>query len=101
MDTVLALQVRHGLDVRVAGDDLHLLHVQGGHRGEIRTGEPLKQPLAVVGVAHDVGLDEAQLRGVELHLLDVVLRAVGDHGRDLGAGAVGGDMAWASTVPKP
>ena len=87
----LALQIRHGLDVRVTGDDLHLLHIQSSDSGEIRIGEPLKQPLAVIGVAHHVGLDEAQLGHVHLHLLDVVLGAVADHGRDLGSVAVGGD----------
>lgn len=73
METVLPSRSATDLMSGVTGDDLHLLHIQSSDSGEIRIGEPLKQPLAVIGVAHHVGLDEAQLGHVHLHLLDVVL----------------------------
>ena len=86
---VLAGQVGNGLDAGVAGDDLDLLHVQGGHGGEAVNLAGLGEQVgAAVSVAHDVGLDEAQLGTVHVHQLNVALRTLALDSGDLAAGAV-------------
>ena len=84
----LARKIRHGLDVGIGGDDLHLLHVEGGHHGEVlHLG--VEEALAVKGVAHNVGLDEAQLDVPGGQVLDVGLGAAGGDGGDRDAGVIG------------
>ena len=86
---VLALQVGNGLDGGVQGDDLDLLHVQGGHGGEaVDLACLFKQVGAVVGIRHNVGLDEAQLGVAGGHGLDVGLGALAHDGGHGGVGVV-------------
>ena len=88
---VLALQISHGLDGLVQGDDLDLLGVEGGHGGEAVDGAGIgKEVGAVVGVGHHVALAEGQLGVAVVHLEDVGLGAVAHQTHDVDAGVVGG-----------
>ena len=85
---VLALQVGHGLDAGIAGDDLDLLHVQGSDGGEVSDGSAIEVTDALVGISHNVGLHEAQLGVANLHVLNVSLRTAGRNNGHLGAGSL-------------
>ena len=88
----LAAQILNGLDVGVHGDDLNLLHVEGGHGGEAVHSAGLGKDVgAVVGVAHNVRLAEAQLVGAGVHILNIGLGAVAGDGSD-GQVGVGGNI---------
>ena len=88
----LAAQILNGLDVGVHGDDLNLLHVEGGHGGEAVHSAGLSEDVgAVVSVAHNVRLAEAQLVGAGIHVLNIGLGAVAGDGSD-GQVGVGGNI---------
>ena len=82
-----ALQVGDALDVWVERDDLHLLHIERGDRGEGRV-RRVKQARALIGVSADVGLHEAELRVARRHCLDVRLGAAGGDRGHAGRGLV-------------
>ena len=85
----LALQVGNGLDVRVQGDDLDLLHVERSHDGEAVDGADLfKGALTGIGIGQNVGLGEAQLRIADVNGINVGRGAAGGDGRDIGAGHI-------------
>ena len=86
---VLTLEVGNALDAGVERDDLHLLHVERGDRGEIvHLAALLEQARALVSVGRHVGLDEAELGVAGLQGLDVRLGAAGGDGRDAGLGLI-------------
>lgn len=87
---LLAGEVGNGLDVRVGGDDLHLLLIQLGNDGEAGD-RALEQALAVVGIVHNIALHEGDLDVAVGEVLNVGLRAAGGERRDLAVG-VGGDV---------
>ena len=86
----LALEILNGLDVGVGGDDLDLLHVQRRRDGEAVDCAGLGEEVgAGVGVAHNVGLAEAELHGAGVEVFNVGLRAVADDRGDFDVGIVG------------
>ena len=84
----LALEVGNGLDVGIESHDLDLLHVKSCDYGEVGHffGEEL---LAVVSIAHNVGLYETELSIAACNILNVCLRAVAGQSGDAGRGLVG------------
>ena len=74
---VLAFQIGNGLDIRIHGDDLNLLHVQrSDNREAVHCAGLSKQVGAGVGIAHNVRLAEAQLNCAGIQILYIGLRAV-------------------------
>ncbi len=88
---ILALQILHGLNGRVAGDQLHGLVVQRRQRGKAGDGIALVllEADAVVGVIGHVALHKAQLCKAHVQHVDVGRGALARHGRDRDVGMVG------------
>ena len=75
-----ALQIGHGLDVGVGGDDLHGLGVDARQDPDVGHGAGLLEGTgAVIGVGHNVGLNGGQLVDAGRHVLQVVGRTAGGH----------------------
>ena len=86
----LALEVGNGLDVGVHGDDLYLLFVERGGDGEAADSAGISEEVgAVIGVAHNVGLAEAELYIAGVEVFDVCLGAVAGDGGDAQVAVIG------------
>ena len=86
---VFALEIVNRLDLRIGRDDLHLLGVERGDRGEAADSAGVgKQVRAVVGVGHHVGLAEGQLRVAVFQLKNIRLGAVADQTDNVNARVV-------------
>ena len=85
----LACQIGYRLDRGVQGNDLHLLHIQSRHSGKaVHLAVLRKEVGTVIGIGHNVGLHEAQLRVAHIHGLDVGFGALAHDSGHSGAGTV-------------
>ena len=85
---LFACKVGNGLYVGVGCDYLDLLHVESGNNGEaLNLG--VEQALAVIGIAHNVGLNESYLNIAGCQILDIGLGAVGGNSGNCNVGIAG------------